>query len=149
MDFEIEETYKKNQFIEAIKNGKIPTRSGLGSRLYLLAGYTRNRPYCTLETCNSPLVEHPDRESFTKRLSYSRHVYNMSNGTIDDHIFSKQMRNVLEKYLKQYALVHHWNYIFIYFDPKNTPSWAILDNDLKNMYPENHKIDKRGFVYYK
>jgi len=150
MDSDIEEAYKKNQFIHAIKNdGKIPTRAGLGTRLYLLAGYTRNRPYCTLEKCDAPLSEHPDKESFNRRLCYSRQVYNMTSGVIDDHLFSNNMKNVFEKYLKDYALIRHWNYIFVYFDHKNTPSWAMLDNDLKLMYPNNHRVDKRGFIYYK
>jgi hypothetical protein len=73
----------------------------------------------------------------------------MTSGVIDDHLFSNNMKNVFEKYLKDYTLIRHWNYIFVYFDPKNTPSWAILDNDLKNMYPNNHRVDKRGFIYYK
>jgi hypothetical protein len=150
MDSEIEEIYKKNQFIHAIKNnGKVPNRSGLGGRLYLLAGYTQHRVYCTMESCNTPITGHLLDNTFTKRLSYSRYIYNLEKGTIDDHIHSKQMRDTFQKYLKEYVIVNHWNYIFVYFDPKNSPSWALMDNDLKSMYPYNYRVDKKGFVFYK
>ena len=150
MNSDIEDIYKKNQFIHAIKNdGKLPTRSGLGSRLYLLAGYTRYRPYCTMESCNPPVTGDPLDHTFIKRLAYSRHVYKFGKEEIDNHIFSKSMRDTFQKYLKDYAIVGHWNYIFVYFDPNNIPSWAILDNDLKTMYPDNYRVDKKGFVFYK
>jgi hypothetical protein len=149
MESDLENEYKKKQFIHAIKTGKIPTRSGLGTRLYLLAGYTKNRPYCTLENCEPPLLEHPKKEHFTKRLCYSKHVYSMENGEIEKHLHSKDMINVFDKYLKNYEIVRHWAYVFVYFDPKNSPSWAILDEDLKNKYPNNYIVDKRGFIQYK
>lgn len=150
MESNLEDIYKKNQFIHAIKNnGKVPTRSGLGGRLYLLAGYTQHRVYCTMESCNAPLTGNPLDYKFTKRLAYSRYIYNIKQGTIDDHINSKQMRDTFEKYLKEYEIVNHWNYIFVYFDPNNLPSWALMDNDLKIKYPNNYRVDKKGFVFYK
>jgi hypothetical protein len=149
MESDLEENYKKNAFIHAIKTGKVPARSGLGSRLYLLAGFSHDRvPYCTLENCDFP-KEYPDKTNLTKRLAYNRYVYSIKESSFDDAISSKDMRNVFDKYLKDYEIIHHWNYIFVYFDPTNMPSWAVLDNDLKLKYPNNHRVDKRGFVYYK
>lgn len=150
MDSDIEDIYKKNQFIHAIKNnGKIPTRSGLGARLYLLAGYSQHRPYCTMENCDPPITGHALDHTFTKRLCYNRYIYKFEKGEIENHIFSNQMKDTFQKYLKEYSIYSHWNYIFVYFDPNNLPSWALLDNDLKRMYPNNYRVDKKGFVYYK
>lgn len=147
MEYRLEDDYKKKQFIHALKTGKVPLRSGLGSRLYLLAGFNKSRPYCTLENCNPPLSENPDGIFFTKRLCYNKNVYTIPN--IVNNLCSKEMLDTFEKYLKNYTIVNHWAYIFVYFDPKNMPSWAVLDEDLKNKYPSNFKFDKRGFVQYK
>jgi len=147
MESEFEEIYKKKQFLHALKTGKVPLRAGLGTRLWLLAGFNKGRVYCTVEKCDPPLTDNEDTLSFTKRLCFSKTTY--LTPTIVDKLHSQQMRDTFKKYLKSYEIVNHWAYIFVYFDPKNTPSWAILDEDLKNKYPNNYVVDKRGFIQYK
>lgn len=145
MDSNIQEEYKKRQFLNGIKNGHIKQRTGLARRLYHLAGFT-GYVYGTKHK-----FECSENPSLTERLNYSKTYFN-NNGLqeITNDIVSDQMRLVFEKYLKEFVIEFHWCYIFVYFNPDNVCCWSTLDNDLKIMYPSNHYIDKKtGYVYYR
>ena len=71
---EIQDIYKKKLFLETIKNGKTPRRSGLGTRLYNLAGYT-DSIYCNIES-NMPVKYFKAKPNLTKVLCYNRNCEN-------------------------------------------------------------------------
>lgn len=145
---EIQDIYKKKLFLETIKNGKTPRRSGLGSRLYNLAGYT-DSIYCNIES-NMPVKYFQTKPNLTKVLCYNRNSYNGSNMiNLAPKLTSDKMVQVFEKYLKEYYIHRHWNYIMVLFDPSKVACWSIMDNDLKLMYPKNHMVNKHGFVFYR
>jgi len=147
---EIADTYKKKLFLETIKNGKTPRRSGLGSRLYLLAGFTGHIP-CTMEP-----VYHKTFPAFkrhlTKVLRYPKTTYTWGKPRSWDlykDLETPQMQNVFKKYLKDYYISSRATGYYVYFDPRVTESWGVLDADLLKVHPNKCKISNKGFIYFK
>ena len=147
LEEEIQDLYKKRLFLEIIKTGKTLKRSGLGLRLYHLAGFTDNNMYCEISSHISIKIPYLNL-SLTKVLKFSKHNFN-HKGQLTDKIMGQNMRKVFDKYLKDYYIYNHWSHVKVFFDPKKVACWSVLDNDLKLMYPNNHYVNKYGFIYYR
>ena len=78
MESELEEEYKRRQFLSALKTGKLPKRSGLGKRLYLLGGYNDTTPWCTKDRYETIVCPH-----LPNRLSYSKNIYGFDRKQFD------------------------------------------------------------------
>ena len=146
------EKYNQVVFLETIKTGRAPKRSGLGSRLYLLAGFTG--PIL----CNSKKNVQPNKKirdskvsEYTSRLEFYKNIWTPMgiHGKVVENLMSNNMKNVLTKYLGSHYLVNGSAYFYVYYKPDVVINWGQLDEDLRIMYPTKCRIDKRGFIYYK
>lgn len=147
----LEQEYKKKLFLETIKTGKTPKRSGLGTRLFHLAGFTDNIA-CTVEPTNNTARMFNEHKHFTKCLRFSVlegfAAFN-NQKCYRDKLQSAAMHIAFKKYLKEFRVIRTSIYYMVYFDPRQVADWAILDADLLALYPKRCRIDKRGFVYLK
>jgi len=148
MDSKIEEKYTKTLFLETIKTGKTPKRSGLGNRLYILGGNTA-QILTTLQRNLNPPTQLKHQPEFSNRISFYINSWNYSSRTVVDYLYSQDMTNVFRKYLGDYHISRNYAYVFVYFKHDCIISWALLDEELKLKYPHNHRINKYGFVYHK
>jgi hypothetical protein len=153
MDFKmgsIADQYNKNVFLESIKTGKTPKRAGLGTRLYLLGGFDRIHLPCHVErNANPPFEINIDLPHLTNRLCYRINIWNSNPNEIVYDLYSNKMRQIYTKYLGEHHVTRNWCFVFVHYNPSIEINWGVLDHDLKEMYPKNHRIDKRGFVYHK
>jgi len=147
--------YNKTLFLETIKTGRTPKRSGLGTRLYLLAGFT-NIVYTTckrnlkVKNYNSSKLQHVSVNGLTNRIEFSRNFYNpYYKHDVVSNLKSAKMHGVLERFLGEYYFETRIAYAFVYFKPDVEINWGELDHDLRIKYPNKTRVDKRGFVYYK
>lgn len=146
----LEEVYRKRLFLQTIKNGKTPKRSGLGTRLYHLAGF-KDFVHCNIESIiNNKYVKiaHPN---LNRVLHYSTYQpFGSTLNKIQINLASDEMHRTFQKYLKHFVIVARWGtQVLVYFDSEKVSSWAVLDEDLKSVHPKNYKVSKNGFVYYK
>jgi hypothetical protein len=99
------------------------------------------------------IKDETDETKYINRLEYYKKSWFPLVGgrelNITPHISSESMRRVFAKYLGSHKVVPSSGYVFVYYKPSTIIDWALLDEDLKTMYPKNHRIDKRGFVYFK
>jgi tRNA G10 N-methylase Trm11 len=144
---ELEDLYKKRLFLETIKNGRTPKRSGLGLRLYHLAGFTDNI-YCTVEPIKK-LKRWDLKSHLTKALYYSIFTHDSIRNKIKTNLESDKMLRVFQKYLKDFDTRFYSFRFSVSYDPTKVACWSELDNDLKLMYPKNHIVNDVGFIYYR
>jgi hypothetical protein len=150
------EHYNQVIFLETIKTGKTPKRSGLGYRLYLLAGFT-DPLYATVK--KNVYVSKYTFEDYTKvsinglanRMEYYKSFFNRHNtNNFNKNLHSNEMQQIFQKYIGDHIIVSdRTNYISVYYKPNVVINWGQLDEDLLKKYPNNCKINKLGFVYYK
>ena len=141
----ITEEYKKKQFLNAIKTGRIAKRVGLGTRIFLLAGIDKKIPFSSRD--KNP---HKIKTELTHRLCYRRNTWQTSSHDIYDKLYSDKMKETLNKYMGDVVIESNWAFMFVYYNPDNVSCWSVLDHDLKMMYPSKTRIDKKtGYVYYK
>jgi hypothetical protein len=149
------ERYNQTVFLETIKTGKMPKRSGLGARLYLLGGFTKVvsstlKKNIKLKKYNIEKLRHVSIDGFTNRIEFCRGWYDPhNNSTISYNLKSDKMDRVFTKYLGTYFFETYQSYSYVYFKPDVVINWGELDDDLMKMYPNKCRVDKRGFVYYK
>jgi hypothetical protein len=148
------ERYNQTVFLETIKMGREPKRSGLGYRLYLLAGFTTaitsiSKKNIKLKKYNFYKLEKVSVNKTTNRIEFYRHFYDPFSTNLVLDLKSEQMQKTLKKYLGTYLLEFRGAYAYVYYKPDVVINWGELDEDLKNKYPTKCRIDKRGFVYYK
>jgi hypothetical protein len=140
---ELQEKYNQTVFLETIKTGKIPKRSGLGGRIFLLAGIKT----IISSTCFKNVKPRYLHSLLTNKIVIYK---NYSSGyKLVEQITHPNVKSIITKYLGYHVIEYKPNTIEIFYDKDVIPNWALLDNDLKIMYPRNCRIDKRGFVYYK
>lgn len=146
------EKYNQIIFLETIKTGRTPKRSGLGARLFLLGGFTKPI-LCTnrKNIANKHLFN--VKRGLTTRLEYYKSSWGYFGGSdvnkTSTNLQSDKMKEVFNKYLGDH-IIHPWGpYIHVYYNPNTPINWGQLDADLVSMYPNKCRIDKRGFVYFK
>jgi len=140
----IQDNYKHQLFLETIKNGKTPSRSGLGQRIAILAGHT-HIIYSGLQR-----NVHPTPSGFSEYTNVLNFYIGNNNPQKIEALFkSDSFKDALTKYLGHNIFHKEFYTLRVFFHKDVVPDWAIMDNDLKTMYPKKCKVDKRGFVYYK
>jgi len=143
------EKYNQVVFLETIKTGRAPKRSGLGCRLYLLGGFTEG-----ILCNNKKNVKLRKKDSihnlagYTNRLEFFKNAWHLNGNRGVDRLMSNSMKNVFTKYLGSHHIAIGGAYVFVYYKPDVEINWGQLDEDLKAMYPTKCRIDKRGFIYY-
>lgn len=146
------EKYQQTLFLETIRTGKTPKRSGLGNRLTLLAGYT-SAMLCTLKSnIKLPAGHIAEKLGKTNKLEYFKRSWCFRNSKeiyATEQLLSLKMKNTFTKYLGENIVQVGVSYINVFYKNDAVIDWGLLDEDLKKMYPNNCRIDKRGFVYYK
>ena len=152
------EKYNQIIFLETIKTGKMPKRSGLGYRLYLLAGFTRPimatcKKNIKIKKYNFDQLNYVSIEGLTNRIEfYTGVVYDVvlhNQNSISKDLMSPQMETVFRKYLGLHRIVKNGPNTYVYYKPNVVINWGELDDHLQKMHPTKCRIDKRGFVYYK
>jgi len=152
MDYK--EKYNQTLFLETIKTGKTPKRSGLGTRLMLLAGVTNPVLSTLKKNIKKPLkgneLEYVFGET-TKlnRIEFYKNTF-VYGGTyrIQNDIIGDAAKAVFYKYLGRHLIKSNGAYVFVFFSNDIEINWGDLDEALKLKYPKSHRIDKRGFVYF-
>ena len=149
-DKEIDDKYKKDLFLGALKEGKIPARKNFFKNIVYLCGFGRELNY--VNTFQSNLENYTTCARLHFPISYHTVQTNQEKRKklVDTPKFSYSLKRYLSDKFKitwptgwmcKECLDIHYN--------REDMKWSLVDNDLLLEHPKNTEKRKNGFVYIK